>query len=290
MKVIKYTDNSYPQRLLKIKNYPKILYVEGNEKILNNDSIAIVGSRKCTMYGWKQAMLFGKQLSLNGICVISGMAVGIDKAAHIGAKNNWGKTIAVLGGGFNNIYPEDNKELYYEIIQNGGCVITEYEPDEKTKPTNFPKRNRIISGIARGTLVIEAAQRSGSLITARYTLEQEKPLFCIPSNLGGIKGVGTNNLIKNGAILTTSVDDIFQKLGIEKKLREEKEMNKKSVIVEKEYKSVYNALENMPITVDEISKRSKKSIAQTNQILTMLELKGIIQSHPGGEYSLIEGK
>lgn len=112
------------------------------------------------------------------------MALGIDKAAHIGAKGNKGKTIAVLGGGFEHIYPEENKELFFEIIEHGGCVITEYPPEEKIKSTNFPKRNRIISGISMGTLVIEAAQRSGSLITARYTKEQNKPIFCIPSNIG----------------------------------------------------------------------------------------------------------
>lgn len=238
------------------------------------------------MYGWKQAMQFGKSLSANGICVVSGMAIGIDKAAHIGAKSGWGKTIAVLGGGFNDIYPEENKELFYEIIQNGGCVITEYPPEEKTKSTNFPKRNRIISGIAKGTLVIEAAKRSGSLITARYTKQQNKPLFCIPSNLGGNKGIGTNQLLKEGAILTTSVNDIFKEFGIEKRLREQ--TTKKQVKVDKEYKSVYNVLENVPITVNEISKRSKLGISQTNHILTMLELQGLIKSYPGNEYALIE--
>lgn len=241
------------------------------------------------MYGWNQAMKFAKELSQNGICVVSGMAIGVDKAAHIGAKNAWGKTIAVLGGGFNNIYPEENKELFYEIIQNGGCIITEYEPNEKTKSTNFPKRNRIISGIAKGTLVIEAAQRSGSLITARYTKEQRKPLFCIPSNLGETKSVGTNNLIKEGAILTTSVNDIFEELDIKKRLREE--IVEPNIKVDKKYEIVYNVLENMPITVDEISKKTKLDVSQTNHILTMLEIEGLIKCYPGNEYSLIgEGR
>ncbi len=187
IKIIEITDKEYPKKLLQIKNPPKKLYVEGNSKLLNKKSIAIVGSRKCTEYGWKQAMRFGKELSQNGICVVSGMAVGIDKAAHIGAKSYKGKTIAVLGGGFKDIYPEENKELFYEIIEQGGCIITEYSPEEKTKSTNFPKRNRIISGLAMGTLIVEAAQRSGSLITARYTKEQKKPIFCIPSNIGRYK-------------------------------------------------------------------------------------------------------
>ena len=112
------------------------------------------------------------------------MALGIDKAAHIGAKDETGKTIAVLGGGFHHIYPEENKELYFEILKQGGCAITEYAPDQEVKPSNFPKRNRIISGLSLGTLVIEAALKSGSLITARYTKERHKPIFCIPSNIG----------------------------------------------------------------------------------------------------------
>lgn len=260
--------------------------MEGNTKLLNTNSVAIVGSRKCSMYGWKQAMQFGKELSINGICVVSGMAVGIDKAAHIGAKYGWGKTIAVLGGGFNDIYPEENKELFYEIIENGGCIITEYAPEEKTKGANFPKRNRIISGISMGTLVIEAAKRSGSLITARLTKSQKKPLFCIPSNLGTSKGIGTNELIKNGAILTTSVNDIFTELKLEKRVREQ--TIKKDIKVDKCYQNVYNVLENMPLTVDKISLKCKCSIAKVNQVLTMLELKGFVKSYPGNQFALME--
>lgn len=273
---------------MEIKNYPKKLYVEGNEKILNNDSIAIVGSRKCTQYGWKQAINFGKELSENQICVISGMAIGIDKAAHIGAKSNVGKTIAVLGGGFNNIYPEENKQLYFEIIENGGCIITEYPPEEEAKSANFPKRNRIISGIALGTLVIEAAQKSGSLITARYTKEQNKPVFCLPSNIGGNKSIGTNNLIKEGAILTTNIEDIFRALKIERRVEKSKDSNIKEAEVDKEYESVYNVLENMPITVDKIVMKSRKTIGEVNHILTMLEIEGKIKSYPGNRYALVE--
>ncbi len=288
IKVIKITDEDYPKNLLKIKNAPKQLYVEGNSKLLNCQSVAIVGSRKCTEYGWKQAMKFGKDLSQNGICVVSGMALGIDKAAHIGAKSYNGKTIAVLGGGFKHIYPIENKELYYEILEQGGCIVTEYSPEEETKSSNFPKRNRIISGLAIGTLVIEAAQKSGSLITARYTKEQGKPIFCIPSNIGGTKSIGTNNLIKQGSILTTEIEDIFKELNIQRKIIKENEDRTIHQKVDKEYESVYNALENMPILVDKIAIRSKKSIAEVNEILTMLELEGLVKSCPGNTYALKE--
>ncbi len=273
---------------MKIKNYPLKIYVEGNYNILNNNSIAMVGSRKCTMYGWEQAIKFSKELSANGICIVSGMAIGIDKASHIGAKSDCGKTIAVLAGGFEDIYPEENKPLFYEIIENGGCIVTEYSPKEKTKSTNFPKRNRIISGIAQATLIVEAELRSGSLITARHTIQQKKPLFCIPSNLDNSKGVGTNKLIKEGATLVTGVDDILDKLNIEKKTKNiVNDKNIKSGI-KKEYRKIYNSLANIPMTVDEISWKSKKDISEVNNILTMLELEGYVKYHQGNRYSLIE--
>lgn len=280
------TDKEYPQKLLQMKSPPKKIYTEGNLELLNRTAIAIVGSRKCTEYGWKQALHFSKELSRNGICIVSGMALGIDKAAHMGAKREKGKTIAVLGGGFHHLYPEENKELFFEILKQGGCVITEYPPDEKVKSSNFPKRNRIISGLSVGTLVIEAALRSGSLITARYTKEQNKSIFCIPSNIGGNTSIGTNNLIKQGAILTTEIDDILKKLQIKKIVEEKKKQNKKQV--DKSYLSVYNALENMPISVDKIANRSKKTIAEVYQILTMLEIEGFIKSCPGNSYMLLE--
>ena len=237
------------------------------------------------MYGWEQSMKFAKSLSENGICVVSGMAMGIDKAAHIGAKDEKGKTIAVLGGGLNKIYPEENKALFYEIIESGGCVITEYAPNEEVKSTNFRRRNRIISGLALGTLVVQATFLSGTLITARHTIEQKKPLFCIPSNLDEEKGVGTNDLIKKGAILTTSVNDIFKELNINKSVKETYE-GKEKINIDKKYKNVYNVLENIPITVDEISRRSKTDIAETSNILTMLEIQGVIEYYVGNRYAL----
>lgn len=167
MKIIKTTDSKYPKRLLEIKNPPEKLYVEGNEELLNNDSLAIVGSRNCTEYGIKYAKEFASKISRNNITIISGLAIGIDAVAHEASKDNKGKTIAVLGSGLKNIYPKENKELFNQILENGGCVISEYGPDEKINMKNFPTRNRIISGMAMGVLVVEAGYRSGSTITGR---------------------------------------------------------------------------------------------------------------------------
>ena len=170
MKTIKITDIKYPKRLKEIKNPPKQLYIEGDEKLLNNKSIAIVGSRNCTNYGIKYAEEFAKELSKNNITIVSGLAIGIDTVAHEFSKDYKGRTIAVLGSGLDIIYPKENKELYKKILENGGCIISEYEKGTKVDSKNFPKRNRIVSGISLGILVIEAAYKSGSSIRSEVGL------------------------------------------------------------------------------------------------------------------------
>lgn len=168
-----------------------------------------MGSRDCTQYGKKYAFDFAKELSKNNICVVSGLAMGIDAEAHLGALSQKWSTIAVIGSGFEHIFPEEHTNLYNQIIRCGGCIVSEYEPSRKADLTTFPQRNRIISGLAMGTLVVEAGYRSGSSITAKYTIEAQKPLFCIPSNIDSKQGVGTNRLLKQGAILITSPEDIL---------------------------------------------------------------------------------
>lgn len=170
MITIKITDNKYPRRLRDIKNPPKQLYVEGNTELLNNNSLAIVGSRKCTSYGIKYAKQFASEISKNNITIVSGLAIGIDTVAHEFSKNFKGKTIAVMGCGLDQIYPKENKELYKQILEDGGCIISEYVNGTKVDTKKFPKRNRIISGISMAVLVIEATYRSGSTITARYRI------------------------------------------------------------------------------------------------------------------------
>lgn len=293
MKIINITDNMYPKKLLDIKNPPKKLYVEGNEKLLNNTSLAIVGSRNCSEYGIEQAKRFSKIISRNNITIISGLAIGIDTIAHETAKQYNGNTIAVLGSGLKKIFPEENKKLVKEILERNGCIISEYNPDEDVKMKNFPKRNRIISGISIGVLVIEAAFRSGSTITAKYGFEQNKKVFCIPRDIGVSNGIGSNNLIKNGAILVTKPEEILENLNIKyeennimpetEEITIQNEKNKE-ITLGKQYKDIYNLISYTPQNIQQISIKSKLEISEINQRLTILELQGFIKNLPGNNY------
>ena len=283
IKVIKKEDTNYPEHLLKIKNPPKQLYVLGDETLLNKQSIAIVGSRDCTQYGYEQAKYFAKEIAKHNICIVSGMAIGIDSAAHIGAKSQLGKTIAVLGSGFNHIFPEENEELFHEILEECGCIISEYEPNVEPDSKHFPIRNRIISGLVDGVLVVEAKSKSGSGITARLTKEQNKKVYCIPSNIDSKNGVGTGRLIQEGAKLVLSPQDILIELGMN--IIENKISEQKNIKVDKQYKAVYETLTRVPINVNEICKRTGKNIIEVNTTLTMLELEGLIKQVGANEFA-----
>ena len=178
--IIKIGDKFYPEKLTKIYAPPQVLYVIGDKTVLNDKSIAIIGCRKCTQYGSKLAQKFGYELSKKGIVIVSGLARGIDTCSHIGAIKANGKTIAVLGSGLDIIYPPENKKICEEIVKTGGAIITEYPLGTKPYRYNFPLRNRIISGLSNGILVIEAKEKSGTLITVGYGLEQGKEIFAIP--------------------------------------------------------------------------------------------------------------
>lgn len=280
IKIIESTDSKYPKRLLNIKQKPNRLYVIGDERLLNKKSIAIVGARDCTEYGMKNAKIFAERISKNNICIVSGLAIGIDTAAHIGALKYKGNTIAVLACGFDNIYPKENEELFKKIIENGGCVISEYEPNTKVILSRFPKRNRIISGLSIGVLVVEARYRSGSLITARYGKEQKKKIFCIPSNINLKTSVGTNKLIQTGAKLVISPDDILDEFSI--KVNKMPERN--DIEIEKDYLEIYSVLSYIPTNINVICKKSKLSISEVTQKILIMELKGYVKSLPGGEY------
>ena len=277
MEILTKLDENYPKRLLEIKDPPKKLYVEGDSSLLNKNSIAIVGSRKCTPYGWKQAKKISNDLSKKNICIVSGMALGIDTAAHVGAKEEVGKTIAVLGGGLKNIYPSQNLQLYQEILENGGCIISEYEPETEADVSKFPQRNRIISGISLGVVVVEAKYRSGSSITARYAIKQKKTVFCVPSNLESTNGYVPNKLIQEGANLIMSAQDILEELGLLEETNEYKP--------EQQYQEIYDVLGNLPISANDICKIVKKPISEVNETLLMIELQGAIKSFPGNQFA-----
>lgn len=282
IKIIKVGDTNYPEHLLKIKNPPEQLYVLGDETLLNKHSIAIIGSRNCTQYGYEQAQYFAKEIAKHNICIVSGMAIGIDSAAHIGAKSELGKTIAVLGSGFNHIFPEENEELFHEILEEGGCIISEYEPNVEPDSKHFPIRNRIISGLSEGVLVVEAKSKSGSGITARLAKGENKKVYCIPSNIDSKNGVGTGILIQQGAKLVLSPQDILQDFGIE--TIENIIIEEQSIKVDEGYRVVYDVLSKIPINTNEICKRTGKNIIEVNTTLTMLELERLVKQVGANEF------
>lgn len=283
-KIIKTSHQCFPKELLKIKNAPSKLHIIGNENLLNKKCIAIVGSRNCTAYGFKIAKQFAKELSQNDITVVSGLALGIDSAAHIGALEGRGGTIAVLGHGLKYMFPKENEDLYKRILDNKGCIITEYDFDVEPNSKNFPKRNRIVSGISMGVLIVEAKSKSGSTITARLAKEQGKNVFCVPSNLDSIYGLGTNRLIQKGAKLVLSINDILEEYNIRNVLIEDFIDEENKIEIKEEYLPIYNLISNEPININELCKKSKMNISKVNQILTMLEIEGVIEEKIGKEF------
>lgn len=208
--IITIYDEEYPNKLKNIYDSPVTLYVKGNKDILNNNSISIVGCRNCSNYGKEVSMKFAYDLAKENITIISGMAKGIDTNSHIGCLHAKGKTIAVLGSGLDRIYPKENIALYNEIISSGGAIVSEYVIGTTATRMNFPARNRIISGLSDGVIVVEAKEKSGTLITVDFALEQGKDIFVVPGNITSHNSVGTNELIKQGAKCVTSVKDILE--------------------------------------------------------------------------------
>lgn len=209
IEIISCNNKIYSKELKRIYDYPIVIYAKGNLELLNQKSISIVGCRNCSEYGKNIAQKYGYLLAIKNLCIISGMAKGIDTYAHKGAILAKGNTIAVLGSGVNYIYPEENKRLYQEILNKNGLIISEYGINTKPIPENFPKRNRIISGLSEKILIVEATKKSGSIITANLAAEQGKNVYAIPGNITSEKSIGTNELIKDGAILVTSLEDIL---------------------------------------------------------------------------------
>ncbi len=288
-------DKKYPDSLKNIYDPPPVLFYKGK---LNFDypAISIIGSRRCTTYGKKVAEKMAYRLANRGITVISGMARGIDTRGHIGALKAKGRTIAVLGSGLDIVYPSENKDLFEEI-QKQGIVLSEYPPGVQPLSGNFPQRNRIISGLSIGVLVVEAANRSGSLITANMALEQGREVFAIPGNIDRPQSKGTNKLIINGAKMVTKVEDIIEEIYLYKSSNEKNRNNKKDSNKElkqcypelnTEEKEVLNLFEKeVDLTIEQLIKLTDKSPASINTILLKLELKGIISRGAGKKYSFM---
>lgn len=276
MNYIDFDDDKYPDSLRNIKNPPQRLYYKGNIDLLNYDSIAIIGSRDITEYGKNIERKFVKDIALRDIVIVSGMAIGADRIAHEETLSNGGKTIAVMGTGFNHIYPVENVDIYNRILDENGLVITEYSDDTKFKSSNFPNRNRIISGLSKAILVIEAEYRSGTSITAKLGWEQGKRVYAIPGRLDNKNGVGVNRLIKDGAIMTICTEDILNDFE-EFKYKEKRKVFQNSR-VKKEYRKIYELLSDKPISLEEISIKTNNTIKCTSKLLILMEMEDLVKN------------
>lgn len=277
-------DKIYPDSLRKIENPPNQLYVKGNIDLLNTCGIAVIGSRNCTKYGENMAKKFSKELSKYNFTIISGMAVGIDSFAHISCIEAGKNTIAVLPSGLKNIYPQENIKLYEQILENNGLVVTEYEENQKADSNKFLERNRIVSGLAIGTLVIQGGYRSGTSVTAGLTKSQGKKVFCIPSRLNDSKGLTPNKLIKNGAKLVMCVEDIIEEYPeFELHSKNNSVFKVDNSCINEEYRNVYECLDE-DIHIDEIAKKLEMDVNKVSYQLMMLELDDKVLSLPGGYF------
>ncbi|MCX7995362.1 MAG: DNA-processing protein DprA [candidate division WOR-3 bacterium] len=277
IKVIPYYDEHYPRWLMDIPNFPPVLFVRGNIQSGDEIAIAIVGTRGATVYGKSIAEDFAGKFAQAGVCVVSGMARGIDTSAHWGAIKNGGRTIAVLGCGVDIVYPPENHALMEEIVKCG-AVISEFNIQTPPLAQNFPKRNRIISGLSKAVVAIEAKEKSGVMNTVEWALQQNKEIYAIPGNIYSKTSAGTNRLIKEGATPVTSAEEVLEYLGIKytKKDREIKEL-----ILDSAERKVWEGLSHEPVYLDELKERLDMSTSEILKILLGLEIKGIVRQLPG---------
>ncbi len=283
MKIIKKEDPDFPWRLRLLNDCPDLIFVLGNTRILNDFSIAIVGSRDFDEYGRHITKKFSSELAKRGVCIVSGLAEGIDTCAHIGAVEANCKTIAVIGNGFDNIYTPSNKKLVDDIITSGGAIISEYLPDQKPLSVCFPARNRIVACMTDGTLVTEAREKSGALITAKIAMRYGKKVFAVPGEADNEKCNGSNSLLSDGAKLVVDVRDILKEYPFYK--YSEKVVTNKNVLVREpdvKYLETYSIIGDTPLHISEICKRANCSPSQIMADLTMLEMDGFIEQIAGG--------
>lgn len=280
-RVLTWNCELYPDRLKNIYSPPFILYVWGEIKSSDQWAVAVIGTRRASPYGKSVAAEFATGLVLNGITVISGLARGIDSEAHQSALSAGGRTIGVLGSGLDRIYPPENRRLARSIAENG-AIISEYPLGTSPEPGNFPARNRIISGLAMGVLVVEAGERSGALITVNFAAEQGREVFAIPGDINKKNSRGTNRLIQTGAFPVTRVEDVLEILNFGSVPRQIRmELADLEDTVERD---ILKALTNEPMHVDDIQAQSDYSAAEVSAGMSMLELRGLIRQVGGSRY------
>jgi DNA processing protein len=276
-RILTIADSEYPRHLLNIPDPPLILYVKGRLDLLNAQSLAVVGSRNASSQGLRNAEAFANSISDAGLCIVSGMAHGIDAAAHQGGLQGSGSSIAVVGTGMDKIYPAANRELAHRLAQEG-TIISEFPLGTPPLAANFPRRNRIISGLSLGCLVVEASVQSGSLITARMALEQGREVFAIPGSIHSPQSKGCHALIKQGAKLVENAQDILEELGY-------RQIACTSVAAPEH--PLFMHLGFDPLDTESLAQRSGLTMGELSAILLQLELDGHIASLPGGLYQRI---
>lgn len=269
----------FPENLKNIHDVPRKLYCLGDVSLLRKKAVAVVGARKCSEYGRQVALKVGETLANNDIVTISGMAEGVDAAAHIGALNAGGWTIAVLGSGVDVCYPRCNKSLYEKILKQG-LVISEYPLGTKPVPYNFPRRNRIISAISSAVTVIEAGSGSGSLITAEIAAEQGKEVMAVPGNINSTYSIGCNKLIADGASIMTVPEDILYLIGVKPRLKDEELGNMGEI-----EKNIFELLKREgELTLEYLCKVLGRGAAEISGLITVMEIKGLISYQHGKIY------
>jgi DNA processing protein len=273
-------DPRYPPRLLEIADPPPVIYAAGRPELLSAPSLAIVGSRNATARGRIDAEIFARTLSEAGLAIVSGLALGIDAAAHRGGLAGSSSSIAVLGNGADIRYPRDNRALA-EALERGGCVISEFPLGTPPAEDNFPRRNRLISGLARGVLVVEAAPRSGSLITARYALEQGREIFAIPGSIHSPVSRGCHKLIKEGAKLVEGAEDVLTELGWKPAAAPPCRKAERDPLL--------LAMGHGPVSLDDLAEATGIEVARLSARITHLELAGRIATLAGGRFQRLDG-
>lgn len=295
IRVITFDSNEYPESLRQIDSPPMLLYCKGTINPQDKYAIAIVGSRLMTEYGRRVAEKIASELASYGMTIVSGMAKGIDTAAHRGALKAGGRSLAVLGSGLDRPYPHENAELFKSLFKKG-CVLSEFPMGTPPNKENFPRRNRIISGLSLGVLIVEATRESGSLITANYALEQNKEVFAIPGNITSKVSQGTNDLIKKGAKLVQEVKDILEELHphlitlngyVLKFISNSRPVNTEPIEMTDDEKKVFSVLGNDSVHIDNIARHTGLPPHKLLPILLNLEIKGIIRQTEGKNFCII---
>ncbi len=281
-RILTWEDADYPIRLREIPNPPPVLYIKGTLVESDQWALAIVGTRRATTYGKEVARMFATELATNGVTIVSGLARGIDAVAHQAALEAGGRTLAVLGHGIDLVYPPEHRKLARQITEHG-ALVSDYPPGTQPEAVNFPPRNRIISGLSLGVLIVEAGETSGALITADFAAEQGRDVFAVPGNILARSSAGTNKLLQDGAAMALCAQDILEQLNMTM-LAQHIEARATIPPQDETEKQLLSLLSCEPVHIDEIGRQLALPIAQVSSTLALMELKGLVRQVGGMHY------